>query len=219
MSVAFIQAAQGSVTSQALTGTVSGNLIVQFVNQNASGGVAGVPSQSGWTFNSTQSFYNTSSQSTVSVGYQYSSGGTVTANPTAGTNGTVLGITVYEISGASTTIDTIVGQTLVAVNTTTRTSASITTSNAGSIILAAVGLGNGNGGSAATPWTASNSGTVGNVGTAAVKSQGGYYIPGATVSGITLTANWITSRPNAMLVAAFKPSGAASAKGNFLMFM
>lgn len=204
MGISVLNSAQTTAAAATLTITsaTAGNLLVMFISQTGS---LNLPSgrdnigSAGWSTNST--FSTNSTTSGGFVAYKMAVGGETTLNPTAGSGSSIAGIAYFEIVGISAvSVDTTVA-TNDSTSITSLTSNSVTTTNAGDIILAAVCGVNSLG--AINAWT--GTGPMANITTASSNMIGGYYIPGITLSGATFTANWTTSRtPDGMMLVALK---------------
>lgn len=199
----------GAGAASELTGFASckaGNLLVMFISQQSS---TAAPSAavdntlSGlWTIDTAAGHHAIWQSSTHSLWLATKTAvGGETSFSAASALGTIQGLAVAEISGLGTVIDTIVKNDNTASSATT-TSPSVTTADAGDVILGAVGAIASTG--TITAWT--GTGPMTNYSTAATRCMGGHYIPGSTLSGATFTANWTTGKQTGMLVVAFKPS-------------
>jgi hypothetical protein len=199
----------GSAAAEALTITsaTKGNLLVLFTAQIGAltpSATDNISSTVGWTNNTTHALDGGGANS-VYVSYKTAVGGETELK--SGSAGTSEGVAYFELAGASTTIDTIVHTDNQAAGLTI-TSPAVTTTDAGSISLAAVGDGAGAFG-APEAWT--GTGPMTNVETLSARIIGGSYLPGTTLSGATFAAHWPTSRVSGILVASFKPAAVVGA--------
>jgi len=204
MAIAIVnsgQTASGSASSLTIPSATAGNVLVAFLSQLTS---VLAPSATGYTVNGTSCTFGVAGVDGGFVMYKVAAGGETSIAPTAGTGGTITGICYWELSGCSTTVDTIV-----ATNTTgsisTLASNSFSTSNSGSIILCGVPLATTSG--VVKAWTST---VLTNIATTASRCFGGSLIPGTTEIGITPTANWTTAARAGLLALALEPSGAVS---------
>jgi len=207
--VAFALVNSGVVDGTSLTipAATAGNLLAAFVTQNGATLPGNPPTLAGWA---TSGSYATTTASTgVFLLTKTAAGGETTIAPTAGTGGTIDAISYFEISGYPGTLY-LDGSPITASNissATTYTSAPVTTVVAGSILLMCSTTGtNQDGGQLA--WAASNLAVpvlVGASGTN-LKQTSASYIPGVTLSGVTFTASWTTSRVSGFLLFAISPT-------------
>lgn len=214
------QTAAATASSLAITSAVAGHILIVFISQTVSivaapTGSDNISGATGWTTNATKSTFSATGVDATFVMYKVAVGGETTITATAGTGGTVQGLAVLELSGASLTIDTIVVSNTTSTALTTTTSGSVTTSNAGSIILAGIGQNAASGAIGVFTGT----GPMTRVSSSSTRCIGGYYLPGSTVSGATFTANWANSNAAAMLILAIEPAGAAPINVNFFQMM
>lgn len=199
-----------AATLKELTAATKGNLLVAFINQNASTaaptGKDNVSGTTGWTADTTAGHHAvyTASANSIYIVTKTAVGGETELNPTAGAGGTIKGITYFEISGASTVIDAIL---LVnnGASASFVTSELLETKDPGDIILGVVGMASGNS-EEIKPWT--GFGPLVNVETASSFNVGGSLIPGEVVPLKSVTANWTKARVQGMIVVAFKPEAA-----------
>jgi hypothetical protein len=210
MAIGVVQKAQSpSGATGSLTigqNTKAGNRVFVFVSQSASVAAPtvedSVGGSTGWVLSATKALGAASANSlwmaekVVVAGQEFA-----IVKFTAGAGGIAQGLWAIELSGASGTVDV-----SVVVNNTgnvkTVTSPAVSTSDSGDIVLAAVGAVNA--ALAATSWT--GTGPLTPAATEATRCLGGYYLPGSTLSGATVTASWETSRQVGMLVVTIKPT-------------
>lgn len=189
-------AGTASTELKGLPAATAGNIIVLFVSQLTT---VAAPSLEGFTFQTTHG-QSTADANSLFVGLKTAAGGETAYKPTAGAGGTVVGLCYFELAGASTTVDAIVNKNNVA-TAVTHITEPITTTDAGSVVLACVGTPVGSTGTVSA-WSAS----MVNVGTEATRNIGGSYLPAATLSAVTFQANWSTSRAQSSIVVALKPA-------------
>lgn len=205
-------AGASSGTLSGLTAATAGNLLVLFINESASIVNAPKPKdnisgETGWTVDTAEghkAVYNTSLNS-LWLATKVAVGGETTLEATPGTGATLEGLSYFECSGLTATIDTIVH----ADNTGSgkaSTSPSVTTVDAGDLLLAAVAHGSASG--TVSAWT--GTGPMTNVETTTTRCIGGSYIPGTTLSGATFTANWTNGHVSGLLLVAFTPEAVAA---------
>jgi len=212
MAVAVVnkkQTGEASAGKLTITSATKGNLLVAFIAQTgtetAPKGKDNISGETGWTVSAT-SAPGSVTTTRVWLAYKTAVGGETELNPTVGTSGTLRGISYFEVSGCSETVDTIVASK--SASAVFLTSGAVTTTDAGDIVLAGVAN------NAATmaevkAWT--GTGPMTNVETASTMIFGGSYIPGTTLTAVTFTANWLTARAPEMLVVALKPAGGGGA--------
>lgn len=180
-----------------------GNILVSFfdeVNSTAQPTVADNLGSTGWVVQSTAALFGSTANRSCWVAIKTATGGEGSITWTVGTGGTAEGVSYFELNGASTNIDTIVGQTVTGATAITVTSAAFSTTDSGGIILAACGQDGASGGNNA--WT--GTGPLININATSSRIIAGSFIPGAQVSGATVTANWTSSNHAAILVLALK---------------
>lgn len=211
---AIVHSAQTGTTATGVLTTptaTAGNELVAFFTQNG----ANTPTFSstegfgstGWTVESIKSVF-TGSANSVWVARKTAVGGETGVSVTPGAEGTAQGVAYFEISGGPFTVD---GEVLHKDNNgsaKTVSTPSLTTTDAGDVILAAIGA-------AATTGTISawtGTGPMTNIATTTTRCIGGSYIPGTTVSGAVFTANWETAKGTGVLLIALKPAAAATAR-------
>jgi hypothetical protein len=201
------QTGSAALSLLAITSAAKGNILVAFVSQTASTAEPSMQDSllsGGWTFQATHAV-SASSANSLWVATKEAVGGEVELKATPGAGGAVQGIAYFELSGCSTTTDGIV-HTDNQASGKTITSPTLTTTDAGSIVLAGVGDAAAVFGSTATAigaWT--GTGPLTNIETTTTRCFGGSYLPGATISG-TVTANWETGRTSGLLALALKPA-------------
>lgn len=216
MAVAVVNKKQtGSAPSGtlAITSATAGNLLVLFINESASIVNAPKPKdnisgETGWTVDTAEghkAIYS-SSLNSVWVATKVAVGGETTLEAAPGVGATLEGMTYFECSGTSSTMDAITAKNNNASSKSITTTA-ITTADAGDLLLAGVGVANES--KTVEAWTASMT----NVETVSTRCIGGSYIPGTTLSAVTFKANWETARASGALVVALKPEAAAAASG------
>ena len=203
------QTGSAAATTLAITNATKGNRIVVFLAQTASLVAPTVTDNLGGTYavNATKAV-NAASANSLWVAEKEAAGNENELKMTPGTGGVGQGIAYFELSGASSTVDVIV-HTDNAASAKTVTSPSVTTTNAGDIVLAAVSDSTSAFG-VISAWT--GTGPMTNVETVSTRIFGGSYLPGSTLSGATFTANWETARVSCILVIALKPAGTESAR-------
>lgn len=222
MAITVVHVAQTGTSAHgtlAVTSATAGNLLVVFIDQitttSAPTGSDNISGTTGWTTNSTSALFS-GSASSLFVAYKKAVGGETSLNPTVGSGGTLEGLSYFELSGIDTTptIETIVhADNKVAV--TTATSAAVTTSNPGDIVLICAG-GNAVDSGTVNAWTGTGPAT--NVSTASTRCIGGYYIPGTTLSGATFTANWTSAKNTGVLALALQPVSSGNSSSGFFNF-
>jgi hypothetical protein len=193
------QTGSAAAASLAITKAASGNVLVAFISQSAS---TAEPTLAGWTFNATKAIFNTSASS-LWLATKMANGTETEIAVTPAAGGTIQGITYWELSGCSETVDVIAHADNTA-NGKASTSPGVTTTDAGDVVLAAVGTTAGIG--TISAWT--GTGPMTNVETVSTRCMGGSYLPGSTLAAVTFTANWEISKVSGMLVVAFKPASA-----------
>lgn len=190
----------------------AGNTLYVFVDQSgttaAPQGKDTVGGTTGWGTDEIaghHAVYTTSANS-IYVMTKTAVGNELELNPTAGAGGAIKGLIYVEAAGSSTVVDAI---QIINNGGSAATVASpfVTTTDAGDLILGAVGFASGASGEI-KPWT--NTGPMTNVETASSFVIGGYYVPGAPVELKAFTANWTTARLQGMMVVAFKPSSSGN---------
>lgn len=210
------QTAGASATGTlSITAPTAGNLLVLFINESASIVNAPKPKdnisgETGWTVDAAEghkAVYSTSLNS-LWLATKVAVGGETTIEATPGAAATLEGLCYFECSGTSATIDTIVHADNTA-GAKTSTSPSVTTTDAGDVLLAAVAHAASSG--SVNEWT--GTGPMTRVETTATRCAGGSYIPATTLSGVTFTANWANSHVTGMLLVALKPEAAAAVSG------
>src|SRR2546426_10942626 len=108
-----------------------------------------VSGETGWTVNATKAVWSTSTNS-LWVATKEAVGGEKELSFTPGTGATGQGITYFELSGASATVDTIVATDNIAA-AKTATSSAVTTTDANDVVLACLASNGGSG--TITAWT------------------------------------------------------------------
>jgi hypothetical protein len=205
------QTGSASAATLAITAPSVGHLLVVFIDQS---GTTAAPTgkdllgTTGWTVNATHGVYAASVNS-LYVATKVAVGTESELTPSAGAGGTVQGLSYFEVSGASGTVDAIVHADN-AINVKTLASPGLTTTDAGSVVLGAAAMGKGSG--TVSAWT--GTGPMTNVETVTTRCLGGSYIPGSTISGATFTANWEVAANATLLVVAIKPLGEETKKGS-----
>lgn len=187
-----------------ITAATASNLLVMFIAQTGS---VAAPTSAGFTVDAAEGHHaigNTSSGS-LWLATKVAAGGENELVVTPAAGGAIQGISYFELSGASTTIDAIVKVDNPG-SVKTLASGALTTTDAGDVILAAVGLTIAFPSGTISAWT--GTGPMTNVEATTTRCIGGSYIPGTTLTGVTFTANWETARQAAMLVVAIKPEAA-----------
>lgn len=202
MAIAIVNRKQtGSAAAGTLliTSALPGDLLVQFICTTGvltPKGKDNISGEAGWVTNPTKSPFSAGTNS-VWMASKIAVGGETELNPSAGT---IQGITYFELSGASTMIDTIVFREN-APSAATVTSPAVTTTDPGDVLLAAVGAVTGSG--IITAWTPAS--TMTNFETASTRCMGGSFIPGVVQTAAEFTANWSVAHTMGMLVVAIKP--------------
>jgi hypothetical protein len=212
MAISVVNSKQtgASTSTLTITSATASNLLVALVAQTGSAstitGSDNISGSTGWTVNATPAVWSSSANS-LWLAYKTAAGSETSLNPTAGSGGTIVGISYLELHGAAIpgSLDGTPVATSNSTNTATQTSGAVTTTNAGDIIFGAMAMSPSDGGSNA--WTGTGPMTL--VSANATLTDGGYYIPGSTLSSATFTANWTTARAHGMLVAAIKPASSA----------
>jgi hypothetical protein len=193
-------AGSGSLAFPAAT---AGNRLIAFVNQGGSvlelKGKDSKGGEAGWKTNATHSVFNTTTASLWLI-EKVAEGGETEINPVPGSGGTINGIAYFEVSGTSETVDVIVHVDNGAAGTSL-SSGAVTTTDAGDLILAGVGVTGAS--EKVNAWT--GTGPMTNVETTSTRCIGGSYIPGTTILG-SFTANWTKSLKGGMVVVALKPA-------------
>lgn len=216
MAVAVVHSAQtgtGATATLAITSATAGNLLVAFVAQTASTVEPKGKDNKGTTGWSTHETHGVSNGSASSewVLLKVAEGGETELNPTVGTGGAIQGICYFELSGSGNAVEVTPVHTDNASGTTV-TSPGLTTTNAGDMVLMAVGDGVATSNSEAIEeWTASNSAKPTAVSLSASRCWGASYLPGATLSAVTFTSKWTKTKANSILVVAIAPAAATSA--------
>lgn len=193
------QTGVGAVSTLPISNPAANNILVAFITQT--GSISAPSMSAGWAVNATPALGTTSANS-LWVATKLASGGEtqVAASPASG--GTIQGIAYYELSGASQVVDVLV-HTDNAVSGESVVSPALTTTNAGDIILGAVGMTNANSGTVSA-WT--GTGPLEKISASSTRCFAGYYIPGTTLSAVTFTAHWeAKQRPTGPLIVAIKP--------------
>jgi hypothetical protein len=217
MAITVVQSKQtgsGSATTLGVENTTVGNRVIVFLSQTASVVAptikdSGTNGTTGWTVSSIKAEGAAKANSlwvaekAIASLTGADSFSLITMTP--GTGGIGQGLCAFELSGSSGVVDVSV-KTDNPASAKTVTSPSVTTTEADDIVLGAVGAVNA--ALAATSWT--GTGPMTRAGTESTRCLGGYYLPGATLSAATFTANWETSRQVGMLVIALKATPTAS---------
>lgn len=222
MAIAVVQSKAADTATLTITSPTANNTLAVFIVQT---GATSAPvggdnlGASGWTLNSASAATNTAS-SLVWFATKKAVGTETTLSPTAASGGTIQSITYWELSGISTVYydGSPVARNAIA-SATSAASGSVSTTLASDIILAAANFGaNKDGGTSA--WTGTGPMTL-PTGVSGNSRQmiGGSYIPGATLSSVTFTANWTTARASGMLVVALSASPLSSGSGYILSTM
>lgn len=217
MAIAIVhkkQTGSAAATFLTITAAAKGNLLVVFGVQLGTTAIS--PSDNisltvGWTVHATHAVDGGSANS-VYVAYKVAVGGETEIQ--MGSAGTAEGLSYFELSGASTTVDTIVHTDNQAAGLLV-TSPAVTTTNAGSIVLGCVGDG---AAAFGIPEAWTGTGPMTNVETINTRSLAGSYLPGTTLSGATFTAHWPTSRVSGILVVAFAPGSVTQTLAASLSF-
>ena len=166
------------------------------------------------------------------VAFKWATGGETTITPTTLKTGFptsfMQSVAYWELSGCANplNLDAVVGGTVAAGATKTTctvpSAGSVTTTNAGDIVLGITSIGDESTGSnsgGAKAWT--GTGPMTNIGTITSNGVYGSYLPGATLSAVTFTANWTTAVGNfsGMAVAIAPPGNTyyayAASNGNW----